>query len=150
MVPIRESGTRRATEYLIHANIGELSPVLIYHHINAGFTLLDVQQMLLEITPRSCGPTLRRILGKPTSAKLHAGRLPVRLNSQQSAVAYMYAKIFELSLNIFGTRELAEQWMSDGQFPAPRTRAFHRCKSVCNRAGHRHRFCTFHFIHGGD
>lgn len=111
MVLIRESDTRRATEYLIHANIGELSPVLIYNHINAGFTLLDVHQMLLEITPRSCGSTLRRILGKPPSANLRAGRLPVRLNSQQSAVAYMYAKIFELSLNVFGTRELAEQWM---------------------------------------
>ncbi|MCE0967164.1 MULTISPECIES: antitoxin Xre/MbcA/ParS toxin-binding domain-containing protein [unclassified Pseudomonas] len=123
MIVSRTSGIHRATEYLIHADIDQLSPVLLYRQINAGFTLFDVQTMLTEIAPHSAGSVLRFILGKSVTARLRLGRQPERLTAQQSAVAFMYARVFELAFIAFGSHHLAEQWLGqpcralDGDVP---------------------------------
>src|SRR3546814_4614172 len=36
-------------------------------------------------------------------------RQPAHLNSQQSAVAFQYAKVLEHAMNVFGTQKLAEE-----------------------------------------
>lgn len=103
---------RRATEYLINADVVQLNPVLLYRQINAGFNLLDVKAMLREVAPNSEDPILRRILGISASANQRSRRQPLRLTAQQSAVAFMYAKIFELAFTVFGTRHRAELWLT--------------------------------------
>src|SRR3546814_6105491 len=50
-------------------------------------------------------------------------RQPAHLNSQQSAVAFQYAKVLEHAMNVFGTQKLAEEWLGrpckhlDGDVP---------------------------------
>lgn len=117
------SDIRRATEYLIHAEIGELGTLLLYRHIKAGFKLSDVEAMLSEVMPHNGGAILRQILGINPSAKLPSRRQSLRLTPQQSAITFMYAQIFELAFNVFGTWHGAEHWLSqpcrdlDGDVP---------------------------------
>lgn len=123
MTLLDPSDIRSASEYLIHADIGQLGTVQLYRQIKAGFKLLDVQAMLSEVAPHHGGPILRRILGINLSAKLPSRRQTLRLTAQQSAIAFMYAQIFELAFTVFGTRYGAEHWLSqpcrdlDGEVP---------------------------------
>ena len=115
--------TRKATQYLIDAEIDQLSTAHLYRQIKAGFFLLDVQTMLSEMAPHHAGPILRRILGVSRIAKLRSSHQSIRLTAQQSAVAFMYATMFELASTVFGSRHRAEIWLSqpfrdlDGDVP---------------------------------
>jgi len=61
-------------------------------------------------------PTIRTI-------QRQGSRQPAHLNSQQSAVAFQYAKVLEHAMNVFGTQKLAEEWLGrpckhlDGDVP---------------------------------
>lgn len=104
---------QRPTEYLLRSDSGQLSPVTIYKLTARGFELKDVQAMLSVSNLYSQANILSRIVGKPLSKahRLGINKLPVRLNSHQSAVAFQYASALELAINIFGAQKLAEEWL---------------------------------------
>jgi putative toxin-antitoxin system antitoxin component (TIGR02293 family) len=104
---------RMPTELLLGDNTGELSQIMIYKLIIQGFNLKNVQEMLAISDLYSKEKVVRRILGKSLRMlqRLSKNNQPVLLNSQQSAVAFQYAKILELAIEIFGNQALAEEWL---------------------------------------
>lgn len=103
----------RPTEYLLRIDSGQLSPVTIYKLTAKGFELKDVQAMLSISNLYSKKNILSRIVGK-SLRKVHgqgSNKQPVRLNSQQSAVAFQYACVLEHAINVFGAQKLAEEWL---------------------------------------
>lgn len=102
----------KATDYLIHTDTEQLSPMLLYRQITAGFLLQDVHDMLLAIAPNTMSQVLRRILGKSSCTVRHLDLHPALLSSRQSTVAFQYAKVFDQALVVFGTHQLAERWLA--------------------------------------
>jgi putative toxin-antitoxin system antitoxin component (TIGR02293 family) len=101
------------TEYLLRSDSGQLSPIAVYKLIAKGFDLEDVQEMLSISTLYLERNILSRIVGKSlrTIHRLDSSKQPIRLNSQQSAVAFQYARALERAINVFGTQTLAEEWL---------------------------------------
>jgi putative toxin-antitoxin system antitoxin component (TIGR02293 family) len=67
---------------------------------------------------------MSRIVGKsPRTMQRQSSKQPARLNPQQSAVAFQYAKVFEHAMSVYGTQTLAEEWLGrpckylDGNVP---------------------------------
>ncbi len=116
---------RRPTEYLLQADIGQLSSVMVYRMTIKGFALKDVQDMLSMSLLYSTQKVLSRIVGRSvrTLQRQGSSKQPTQLNAQQSAVAYQYAKVLEHAINVFGTQKLAEEWLGrpckylDGDVP---------------------------------
>lgn len=115
------SAARRPTEYLFQSDADQLSPVMIYRLTVKGF---DVKDVLAISNLYSTKKIMRRIVGKPIRKIQRQGsKQPAHLNSQQSAVAFQYAKVLEHAINVFGTQKLAEEWLGrpckylDGDVP---------------------------------
>lgn len=115
---------RRPTEYLFQSDSDQLSPVMVYRLTVKGFDLKDVQDMLAISDLYSTKKIMSRIVGKSIRTIQRQGsKQPVHLNSQQSAVAFQYAKVLEHAINVFGTQKLAEEWLGrpckylDGDVP---------------------------------
>lgn len=116
---------RRPTECLLRSESGHLSPVMVYRLAAKGFELKDVQEMLSISDLYSTKKILSRIVGKSIRATQRQGsnNPPLHLNSQQSAVAFQYAKVLEHAINVFGTQKLVEDWLGrpctyrDGDVP---------------------------------
>ncbi|MBB3105447.1 antitoxin Xre/MbcA/ParS toxin-binding domain-containing protein [Azomonas macrocytogenes] len=116
---------RRPTEYLLRIDSGQLSPMMIYRLTAKGFDLKDVQDMLSISDLYSTKKIMSRIVGKSirTIQRQGSSKQPAQLNSQQSAVAFQYAKVLEHAINVFGTQKLAEEWLGrpckylDGDVP---------------------------------
>lgn len=105
-------GNKKPTEFLLRADSGRLSPVNVYELTAKGFELKDVQEMLSISDLYSGRGVLGRILGKSSDKTNYQGkRQPVRLNSNQSAIAFLYASALECAIDVFGTQELAEEWL---------------------------------------
>lgn len=67
---------------------------------------------------------MSRILGRSNSTVRRQGsKQPAHLNSQQSSVAFQYAKVLEHAIDVFGSQKLAEEWLGrpckslDGDVP---------------------------------
>ncbi|WP_449430489.1 antitoxin Xre/MbcA/ParS toxin-binding domain-containing protein [Pseudomonas putida] len=105
--------TRKPTEYLLRLDSGHLSMVMIYQLAAKGFELKDVQDMLAISELFSTKKIMSRIVGKSirTIQRQGSSKQPVHLNAQQSAVAFQYAKVLEHATQVFGTQELAEEWL---------------------------------------
>lgn len=105
--------TGRPTEYLFHTDPGLLSPVAAYRLSAKGFELEDVQAMISTSDLYLKNNIMSRILGKsPKKGKSHhSSRRHVRLDSRQSALALLYARILESAIGVFGTHILAEEWL---------------------------------------
>ncbi|EMJ4936110.1 antitoxin Xre/MbcA/ParS toxin-binding domain-containing protein [Pseudomonas aeruginosa] len=115
---------RRPTEYLFQSDSDQLSPVMVYRLTVKGFDLKDVQDMLAISDLYSTKKIMSRIVGKSIRTIQRQGsKQPAHLNSQQSAVAFQYAKVLEHAINVFGTQKLAEEWLGrpckylDGDVP---------------------------------
>lgn len=116
---------RRPTEYLLRAESGQLSNVMIYRLTIKGFAFKDVQDMLSISFLYSNQKVMSRIVGKSvrTIQRQGSSKQPAQLNSQQSAVAFQYAKVLEHAIAVFGTQKLAEEWLGrpckylDGDVP---------------------------------
>ncbi|HEJ2718215.1 TPA: DUF2384 domain-containing protein [Pseudomonas aeruginosa] len=118
------SAPRKPTEYLLQKSTDQLSPVMVYRLTVKGFPLEDVKDMLALSDLYSTKKIISRILGKSIRTIQRQGnKQPAHLNSQQSAIAFQYAKILEHATNVFGTLKLAEEWLGrpcrylDGDVP---------------------------------
>lgn len=56
---------------------------------------------------------MNRIVGKPsrTAGCQGSSKQPAHPDSQQSTVAFQYAKVMEHAIKVFGTQKLAEEWL---------------------------------------
>ncbi|MFD2645581.1 type II RES/Xre toxin-antitoxin system antitoxin [Pseudomonas japonica] len=115
---------RRPTEYLLREDVGQLSPVMVYRLTAKGFDLKDVQAMLALSDLYSTKKIMSRIVGKSVRTLQRQGsKQEAHLNSQQSAVAFQFARVLEHAINVFGSLRLAEEWLGrpckhlDGDVP---------------------------------
>lgn len=115
----------RPTEYLFRADVGQLSTVMIYRLTIKGFDIKDVQKMLSISVLYSNQKVMSRIVGKSVRTIQRQGstKQPAQLNSQQSAIAFQYARVLEHAITVFGNQKLAEEWLGrpckylDGDVP---------------------------------
>jgi putative toxin-antitoxin system antitoxin component (TIGR02293 family) len=116
--------TRKPTEVLLHGRKGD-ERMLIIRYTQEGFNLSDVRDMLSTSTLYMEHDLVQRITGKSirTVQRLTKESTPVRLNQQQSTVAFQYAQTLEHATNVFGSQPLAEDWLKkpckylDGHVP---------------------------------
>ncbi|WP_312602685.1 antitoxin Xre/MbcA/ParS toxin-binding domain-containing protein [Pseudomonas luteola] len=108
------SSARKPTEYLIRADIDQLSQLNVFLLTKEGFALKDVQAMLSVSELYSSTKIMSRIVGKSVRTIQRQGNNKdnARLNSQQSAVAFQYAKVLEHAMSVFGNQKLAEEWLN--------------------------------------
>jgi putative toxin-antitoxin system antitoxin component (TIGR02293 family) len=106
---------RSPTAYLFGGESGNLSTIRIYLLTKDGFHLKDVQDMLSSSALYSTQKVLSRIIGKSvrTIQRQGSSNKPAQLNSQQSAVAFQYAKVLEHAIAVFGTQRGAEEWLGN-------------------------------------
>lgn len=104
---------RKPTEYLLSHDVGQLSPVTIYKLTVNGFALMDVRTMISLSDLYSTRGILRRIMGTSIRENQYSedSELSVYLDSQQSAVAFQYAKVLEHATDVFGSQASAEEWL---------------------------------------
>lgn len=108
-----EHGDRTPTRCLIPGESGQHSQIVLYRHIRQGIKLKDVRVMLSPYDTSLRTQVMKCILGEltPTHQRRSGGKNAARLNPQQSAVAYLYAQVFEQTIAVFGTRKLAVEWL---------------------------------------
>ena len=119
-----KSVTRTPTEVLLNGRKGD-TRMLIIRYTQEGFELSDVRDMLSTSDLYMAHGLVQRITGKSvrTVQRLAKETKPVRLNQQQSTVAYQYAQALEHAINVFGNQQLAEDWLKkpckylDGNIP---------------------------------
>lgn len=78
-----------------------------------GFALNDVQVMIASSELYSNAKILQRITGRSTRSLqrlVNVGGIP-RLNAQQSAVAFQFARALEHASSVFGSQRRAEEWL---------------------------------------
>lgn len=105
--------TRSPTEYLLRSEKGKLSPMMVYRLTTKGFVLDDVKKMLGLSVLYSNNKVMSRIFGVSVRTLQRKGnaKQPAQLNPHQSAVALQYAQVLEHATNVFGTQQLAEEWL---------------------------------------
>ncbi|CAI8917088.1 DUF2384 domain-containing protein [Pseudomonas chlororaphis] len=108
-----EHGGRTPTRCLIPGEPGEQSRIVLYRHIRQGINLKDVWDMLSVYDASFRKQVMNYILGVsiPINQRRPSSKNPARLSPQQSAVAYLYAQVFEQAIAVFGTRKLAANWL---------------------------------------
>ncbi|KAB0495976.1 antitoxin Xre/MbcA/ParS toxin-binding domain-containing protein [Pseudomonas vancouverensis] len=104
--------TRTPTEMLLHGRKGD-TRMLIIRYTQEGFDLSDVRDMISTSELYMEHDLVQRITGKSlrTVQRLAKETEPVRLNRQQSTVAFQYAQVLEHAINVFGSQPLAEDWL---------------------------------------
>ncbi len=103
----------KPVELLVHGrNIGD-DAMLIVHLTNEGFELKDVVDMLSTSGLYQQGDVVKLITGKSvrTIRRLLKADEPIRLDPQQSVIAYQFALVLELATRAFGGQPRAEDWM---------------------------------------
>lgn len=116
--------SRKPTEVLLHGRKGD-TPLLIIRYTQEGFSLSDVRDMLSTSALYMEHDLVQRITGKSvrTVQRLVKETKSVRLNQQQSTVAFQYAQTLEHATTVFGSQQLAEDWLKkpckylDGHVP---------------------------------
>lgn len=103
---------RKPTEYLIGENVDQLDPFTVFVRAMEGFPIKNVEAMLSVSELYSSTKIMTRIVGKSVRTIQRQGNKSQRLTSQQSAVAFQYAKILEQATAVFGDQKLAEEWLS--------------------------------------
>lgn len=110
----RARQARGPTETLTKRPLEELGDVDLVKLVLEGFALQDVQMMLSSSTLYTKRNVIGLILGRsqrkvnhPLSSSLGMDRL----NAQQSAMAFQFAKTLEQAIAVFGTHAMAEDWL---------------------------------------
>lgn len=101
-----ETLTKRPMEEL-----GDLDLVIL---VLQGFALQDVQMMLSSSTLYTKRNVIGLITGKSqrkVNNLLNSGLGMDRLNAQQSAMAFQFAKTLEHAISVLGTQARAEDWL---------------------------------------
>lgn len=114
----------KPTQVLLQGRKGD-ERLLIIRYTQEGFYLSDVREMLSGSNLYMEHGLLERITGKSvrTVQRLVKEAQPVRLNRQQSTVAFQYAQALEHATEVFGSQSLAEDWLEkpckylDGHVP---------------------------------
>ncbi|WP_454863468.1 antitoxin Xre/MbcA/ParS toxin-binding domain-containing protein [Pseudomonas hormoni] len=108
-----EHGERTPTQCLIPGELGQHSRIVLYRHIQQGIKLKDVREMLSIYDARLRKQVMKCIFGEftPRNLRRPSSKKPARLSPQQSAVAFLYAQVLEQAIAVFGTRELAVEWL---------------------------------------
>ncbi|MBI6947382.1 MULTISPECIES: MbcA/ParS/Xre antitoxin family protein [Pseudomonas] len=113
----RLTGVKRAegrpVDLLVNGrNIGD-DAFLIVDLTDEGFELNDVVNMLSTSELYLQGDMVKRITGKSVSTvrRLLKEGKTVRLDPQQSVVAYQYALVLEKATRAFGRQSRAEAWL---------------------------------------
>ncbi|KIQ60787.1 hypothetical protein RL74_03815 [Pseudomonas fluorescens] len=107
-----KKASRKPTEVLLQGRKGD-ERLLIIRYAQEGFYLSDVKEMLSTSTLYLEHDLVQRITGKSvrTVQRLAKETQPIRLNPQQSTVAFQYAQVLEQAINVFGSQSLAEDWL---------------------------------------
>ncbi|WP_322847316.1 antitoxin Xre/MbcA/ParS toxin-binding domain-containing protein [Pseudomonas sp. B33.4] len=103
----------KPVDLLVHGrDLGD-DAMLIVRLTDEGFELSDVVNMLSTSEMYLREDMVKRITGKSvrTVQRLLKEGKPVRLDSQQSVVAYQYALVLEMATQAFGGLPQAEIWM---------------------------------------
>lgn len=108
----RTAAAYKPTEYLFSNSINQSSPLTAYTIIEKGFALKDVQAMVSPSQLYTSALILEKIIGGSLRAYKRALQRNARLSSKKSAVVFQYAKGLELAITVFGSLDLAEQWLS--------------------------------------
>lgn len=114
---------RKPTEYLFGGSAEDLSQIELYKLTVKGFERKNVEKMLSISRIYSNKKILSNIVGKSVRTLQRQSGAAEHLNEQQSVVALQYAKALEHAINVFGSQELAEEWLSrpciylDGNVP---------------------------------
>ena len=114
----------KPTQILLQGRKGD-ERLLILRYTQEGFSLDDVRKMLSTSALYMEHGLLERITGKSlrTVQRLAKDAQPIRLNRQQSTVAFQYAQTLEHATEVFGSQSLAEDWLKkpckylDGHVP---------------------------------
>ncbi|EJM24825.1 putative toxin-antitoxin system antitoxin component, TIGR02293 family [Pseudomonas sp. GM21] len=111
-VATRAKKPRKPTEVLLHGRKGD-TRMLVIRYTQEGFELSDVRDMLAISALYMEHDLMQRITGKSirTVQRLTKETGQVRLNQQQSTVAFQYAQTLEHATNVFGNLLLAEEWL---------------------------------------
>jgi putative toxin-antitoxin system antitoxin component (TIGR02293 family) len=111
-VATRAKKPRKPTEVLLHGRKGD-TRMLVIRYTQEGFELSDVRDMLAISALYMEHDLMQRITGKSirTVQRLTKETGQVRLNQQQSTVAFQYAQALEHATNVFGNLMLAEEWL---------------------------------------
>jgi len=111
-MPASGHQVRKPTEYLTQARIDELSQFSIFLLAKEGFTLQDVRAMVSTSKLYASSKVIERIVGKPRPKKIGKNDDGAfRLNAFQSAVAFQFARVLEHATTVFGSLQLAEEWL---------------------------------------
>ena len=107
-----KSVAQKPTEVLLRGRKGD-TRMLIIQYTQEGFDLNDVRDMLSTSKLYMEYGLVQRITGKSvrTVQRLAKETKPVRLNQQQSTIAFQYAHALEHAINVFGDQLLAEDWL---------------------------------------
>lgn len=112
-LPPVESQAFAPTFHLVHTDLDELSQLELLRLVQTGFFFSDVKCMVESSSLFKARNLVRRITGISTRSvhRLSHSVQAHRLDAQQSAVAFQYAKGLELASKVFGSQMLAEQWL---------------------------------------
>ncbi|WHS58110.1 antitoxin Xre/MbcA/ParS toxin-binding domain-containing protein [Pseudomonas sp. G2-4] len=104
--------TRKPTEVLLHGRKSD-ERLLIIRYAQEGFYLSDVRDMLSTSTLYMERDLVQRITGRSvrTVQRLAKETKPIRLNQHQSTIAFQYAQTLEHAIDVFGSQQLAEDWL---------------------------------------
>jgi len=110
--PGMRSLARKPTEVLLHGRKRD-ERLLIIRYAQEGFYLSDVKDMLSTSTLYMEHDLVQRITGRSlrTVQRLAKETKPIRLNQQQSTIAFQYAQVLEHAIDVFGSQQLAEDWL---------------------------------------
>ncbi|MNE59562.1 hypothetical protein D3C76_88990 [compost metagenome] len=103
----------KPTVFLIGDQPVPPSSLQVYQLVCAGFTLTDVKAMVSSSALYSSSDTLKRVVGRSVRTLQRKAQESgkVRLNAQQSAVAFQYARALEDAIAVFGSQLQAEAWL---------------------------------------
>lgn len=110
----RPSPARGPTETLTKRPLQELGGLDLVILVLQGFALQDVQMMLSSSTLYRKRNVIGLITGKSqrkVNQLLNSGLGMDRLNAQQSAMAFQFAKTLEHAIAVLGTQAMAEDWL---------------------------------------
>lgn len=103
---------RKPTEYLTQVSVDQLGELRIFLLAQEGFTLQDVRAMVSISKLYSSSKVIERICGTPSRKNVGKKDDPAsRLSAFQSAVAFQFARVLEHATTVFGSLQLAEEWL---------------------------------------
>ncbi len=110
----RPGEARGPTETLTKRPLQDLGDLNLVILVLQGFALRDVQMMLSSSTLYTKRNVIGLITGKSqrkVNQLLNSGLGMDRLNAQQSAMAFQFAKTLEHAIAVLGTQAMAEDWL---------------------------------------